>query len=158
MGRHSQESHQQVMVALLISALRKIVFSPMSYYVFFLSEGFPFNSQQLVLLLLSAYEMIKLKGYTSWAIGLSVAQMTQTIIRNQKNVHAISTLVKVGIGTIISPPSTPPTDRAGKKKGSTRRVPAILFVTSFQVTKSSASGRYQGIGCNFFFLRKCNQK
>lgn len=42
----------------------------------------------------SAYEMIKLKGYTSWAIGLSVAQMTQTIIRNQKNVHAISTLVK----------------------------------------------------------------
>jgi len=42
----------------------------------------------------SAYEMIKLKGYTSWAIGLSVANMTQTILRNQKNVHAISTLAK----------------------------------------------------------------
>ena len=95
------------MVALLISALRKIFFSPMSYYVSFLSEGFPFNSQQLVLHLLSAYEMIKLKGYTSWAIGLSVAQMTQTIIRNQKNVHAISTLVKVGKGTIISPHRIP---------------------------------------------------
>ena len=79
------------------------------YYV--LSEGFPFNSQQLVLLLLSAYEMIKLKGYTSWAIGLSVAQMTQTIIRNQKNVHAISTLVKVGIGTIMSPHPTPGSSR-----------------------------------------------
>ena len=92
------------------------------YYV--LSEGFPFNSQQLVLLLLSAYEMIKLKGYTSWAIGLSVAQMTQTIIRNQKNVHAISTLVKVGIGTIISPHPTPGSSR--QKKGSTRRVTAIL--------------------------------
>ena len=39
--------------------------------------------------------MIKLKGYTSWAIGLSVANMTQTILRNQKNVHAISTLAKV---------------------------------------------------------------
>ena len=79
------------------------------YYV--LSEGFPFNSQQLVLHLLSAYEMIKLKGYTSWAIGLSVAQMTQTIIRNQKNVHAISTLVKVGIGTIISPHPIPGSSR-----------------------------------------------
>ena len=79
----------------------------MSYYVSFLSEGFPFNSEQLVLHLLSAYEMIKLKGYTSWAIGLSVAQMTQTIIRNQKNVHAISTLVKVGKGTIISPHRIP---------------------------------------------------
>lgn len=64
-----------------------------------------------MLLLLSAYEMIKLKGYTSWAIGLSVAQMTQTIIRNQKNVHAISTLVKVGIGTIISPHPTPGSSR-----------------------------------------------
>ena len=83
----------------------------MSYYVSFLSEGFPFNSQQLVLHLLSAYEMIKLKGYTSWAIGLSVAQMTQTIIRNQKNVHAISTLVKVGIGTIMSPHPIPGSSR-----------------------------------------------
>lgn len=42
----------------------------------------------------SAYEMIRLKGYTSWAIGLSVANMTQTLLRNQKNVHAISTLAK----------------------------------------------------------------
>ena len=43
----------------------------------------------------SAYEMIKLKGYTSWAIGMSVATMTQALIRNQKNVHALSTLAKV---------------------------------------------------------------
>lgn len=42
----------------------------------------------------SAYEMIKLKGYTSWAIGLSVATMSQGLLRNQKNVHAISTLAK----------------------------------------------------------------
>lgn len=42
----------------------------------------------------SAYEMIKLKGYTSWAIGMSVATMTQALIRNQKNVHALSTLAK----------------------------------------------------------------
>ena len=44
----------------------------------------------------SAYEVIKKKGYTSWAIGLSVANMTQTLLRNQKNVHAISVLAKVG--------------------------------------------------------------
>jgi len=43
----------------------------------------------------SAYEMIKLKGYTSWAIGMSVATMTQSLIRNQKNVYALSTLAKV---------------------------------------------------------------
>ncbi|XP_015758015.1 PREDICTED: L-lactate dehydrogenase B chain-like [Acropora digitifera] len=42
----------------------------------------------------SAYEVIKKKGYTSWAIGLSVANMTQTLLRNQKNVHAISVLAK----------------------------------------------------------------
>ncbi|KAF4529755.1 hypothetical protein B566_EDAN018035, partial [Ephemera danica] len=29
----------------------------------------------------SAYEVIKLKGYTSWAIGLSVATLVQTILR-----------------------------------------------------------------------------
>lgn len=39
--------------------------------------------------------MIKLKGYTSWAIGMSVAIMSQALLRNQKNVHAISTLAKV---------------------------------------------------------------
>lgn len=42
----------------------------------------------------SAYEVIRLKGYTSWAIGLSVASLAQTILRNSNNVHAVSTLVK----------------------------------------------------------------
>ncbi|KAJ9585893.1 hypothetical protein L9F63_020456 [Diploptera punctata] len=41
----------------------------------------------------SAYEVIKLKGYTSWAIGLSVATLAQTILRNGCNIHAVSTLV-----------------------------------------------------------------
>ena len=122
---------------------RFLTYELLLYYV--LSEGFPFNSQQLVLHLLSAYEMIKLKGYTSWAIGLSVAQMTQTIIRNQKNVHAISTLVKVGIGTIISPPPHPRIEQA-KRKALLAGYRQSLFVTSLQVTKSSASGRHQGIG------------
>lgn len=41
----------------------------------------------------SAYEVIKLKGYTSWAIGLSVASLASSILRNTSNVHAVSTLV-----------------------------------------------------------------
>ncbi|XP_020710933.2 L-lactate dehydrogenase-like isoform X2 [Athalia rosae] len=42
----------------------------------------------------SAYEVIKLKGYTSWAIGLSISNLAQSILRNSSSVHAISTLVK----------------------------------------------------------------
>ncbi|XP_038260423.1 L-lactate dehydrogenase A chain [Dermochelys coriacea] len=42
----------------------------------------------------SAYEVIKLKGYTSWAIGLSVADLAETIMKNLKRVHPISTMVK----------------------------------------------------------------
>lgn len=45
----------------------------------------------------SAYEVIRLKGYTSWAIGLSVASLASAILRNTYNVHAVSTLVKVGL-------------------------------------------------------------
>lgn len=43
----------------------------------------------------SAYEVIRLKGYTSWAIGLSVAALAASLLRNTKNVHAVSTLVQV---------------------------------------------------------------
>lgn len=42
----------------------------------------------------SAYEVIRLKGYTSWAIGLSVASLASAILRNTHNVHAVSTLVQ----------------------------------------------------------------
>ncbi|XP_063294048.1 L-lactate dehydrogenase A chain [Pelobates fuscus] len=42
----------------------------------------------------SAYEVIKLKGYTSWAIGLSVADLAETIVKNLRRVHPISTMVK----------------------------------------------------------------
>lgn len=43
----------------------------------------------------SAYEVIKLKGYTSWAIGLSCASLASAILRNTNNVHAVSTLINV---------------------------------------------------------------
>ncbi|KAK2108994.1 hypothetical protein P7K49_014159 [Saguinus oedipus] len=42
----------------------------------------------------SAYEVIKLKGYTSWAIGLSVADLAETIMKNLRQVHPISTMIK----------------------------------------------------------------
>ncbi|KAI6196443.1 hypothetical protein M3Y94_01110600 [Aphelenchoides besseyi] len=41
----------------------------------------------------SAYEIIRLKGYTSWAIGLSVATICRAIIQNSRNVFALSTNV-----------------------------------------------------------------
>lgn len=44
---------------------------------------------------LSAYDVIKLKGYTNWAIGLSVADLTESLIRNMNRIHPVSTMVKV---------------------------------------------------------------
>ncbi|KAI1705280.1 lactate/malate dehydrogenase, NAD binding domain-containing protein [Ditylenchus destructor] len=41
----------------------------------------------------SAYEIIKLKGYTSWAIGLSVASIVASIMQNSRQVFALSTNV-----------------------------------------------------------------
>lgn len=40
----------------------------------------------------SAYEVISLKGYTSWAIGYSVASLARTILRNQRRIHPVSVL------------------------------------------------------------------
>ncbi|XP_016097454.1 L-lactate dehydrogenase A chain-like [Sinocyclocheilus grahami] len=42
----------------------------------------------------SAYEVIKLKGYTSWAIGMSVADLCESILKNLRKCHPVSTLVK----------------------------------------------------------------
>ncbi|XP_023574703.1 L-lactate dehydrogenase B chain [Octodon degus] len=42
----------------------------------------------------SAYEVIKLKGYTNWAIGLSVADLIESILKNLSRIHPVSTMVK----------------------------------------------------------------
>jgi L-lactate dehydrogenase len=42
----------------------------------------------------SVYEVIKLKGYTSWTIGLSVADLAESIMKNLRRVHPISTMIK----------------------------------------------------------------
>uniref|UniRef100_A0A8C0W9U5 Lactate/malate dehydrogenase C-terminal domain-containing protein n=1 Tax=Castor canadensis TaxID=51338 RepID=A0A8C0W9U5_CASCN len=41
-----------------------------------------------------AYEVIKLKGYTSWAVALSVTDLAGSILKNLRRVHPVSTLVK----------------------------------------------------------------
>ncbi|XP_045400585.1 L-lactate dehydrogenase A-like 6B [Lemur catta] len=42
----------------------------------------------------SAYEIIKMKGYTNWAIGLSVADLTESILKNLRRTHPVSTIIK----------------------------------------------------------------
>lgn len=41
-----------------------------------------------------AYEVISLKGYTSWAIGYSVASLARSLLRDQRKIHPISVLAK----------------------------------------------------------------
>ena len=43
----------------------------------------------------SAYEIIKLKGYTSWAVGLSVCTLCSSILRNTRSVYPLSTSIQV---------------------------------------------------------------
>ncbi|ESN93596.1 hypothetical protein HELRODRAFT_115469 [Helobdella robusta] len=42
----------------------------------------------------SAYEIIKLKGYTSWAIGVMISTLCNAILKNQKVIYSLSTLAK----------------------------------------------------------------
>ncbi|KAG3285627.1 L-lactate dehydrogenase C chain [Ictidomys tridecemlineatus] len=60
------------------------VFSELIYYEF---DFFPFYN-------CSAYEVLKLKGYTSWAVGLSVTDLAGSILKNLRRVHPVSTMVK----------------------------------------------------------------
>eukprot|EP00299_Pterocystis_sp_00344_P017418 c8726_g1_i1.p1 GENE.c8726_g1_i1~~c8726_g1_i1.p1 ORF type:complete len:319 (-),score=88.61 c8726_g1_i1:18-974(-) len=46
----------------------------------------------------SAMEIIKLKGYTNWGIGLTCAGIVGAIVRNSRSVHAVSTLVQGSYG------------------------------------------------------------
>lgn len=48
---------------------------------------------------LSAYEVIRLKGYTNWAIGLSVADITESLMKNMNRIHPVSTMVQVNSNT-----------------------------------------------------------
>jgi len=42
----------------------------------------------------SAYEIIRLKGYTSWAIGLTISTLCDAILNNKRSPYSVSTLIK----------------------------------------------------------------
>ena len=42
----------------------------------------------------SAYEIIKLKGYTSWAIGIMVSTLCSAMLRNMRQLYTLSTNAK----------------------------------------------------------------
>lgn len=42
----------------------------------------------------AAYKIIKLKGYTSWAIGLSVSQLVRALLSDTSTVHCVTVSVK----------------------------------------------------------------
>ena len=41
----------------------------------------------------AAYEVIKLTGYTNWAIGAAVSSLVRTILHNEHRVVPVSTIV-----------------------------------------------------------------
>lgn len=77
-----------------------------------------------------AYEVIKLKGYTSWAIGMSVADLVESIMKNLHKVHPVSTLVQVK----RREKTVQPVHRLAKGAG-----PFIYLVFSFYVTEHARS-------------------
>ncbi len=42
----------------------------------------------------AAYEVIRAKGYTNWAIGLTVANLVECVLRNEERVLPVSTLTR----------------------------------------------------------------
>ncbi|CAB3259038.1 unnamed protein product [Arctia plantaginis] len=42
----------------------------------------------------AAYEVIKLKGYTSWAIGLSLTEIVRALITDSNTIHPVTTCIK----------------------------------------------------------------
>ncbi|KAH1009970.1 hypothetical protein HUJ05_004337 [Dendroctonus ponderosae] len=52
--------------------------------------------------IMSAYDVIKLKGYTSWAIGLSVASLASSILRNSNNgLHGVDGEVFLSLPAVL---------------------------------------------------------
>lgn len=44
--------------------------------------------------------MIRLKGYTNWAIGLSVGDLIESLIKNMNRIHPVSTMVQVSAAPV----------------------------------------------------------
>lgn len=72
-----------------------------------------------------AYEVIKLKGYTSWAIGMSVADLVESILKNLHKVHPVSTLVQVR--SLLENHATVTVPSAGVTSHSANSILSVLF-------------------------------
>ncbi|KAL5551134.1 hypothetical protein UlMin_001310 [Ulmus minor] len=61
---------------------------------FFENKQIPFEKETLASIhravIESAYEVIRLKGYASWAIGYSVANLARSILLDERKIHPIS--------------------------------------------------------------------
>jgi hypothetical protein len=68
--------------------------------------------------------VIKLKGYTSWAIGLSVAALALSILRNGYNVHAVSTLVNV---STVFPRKREIEKKESRKKEKNKKLLSLVY-------------------------------
>lgn len=44
-----------------------------------------------------AMEVLKGKGQRSWSVGLSVADLVDSILKDKRKVHSVSTLAKVNV-------------------------------------------------------------
>lgn len=50
-----------------------------------------------------AFEMMKNRGQRSWSVGLSIADITNSILTDTKKVHSVSTLAQVQLRTSAIP-------------------------------------------------------
>lgn len=89
----------------------------------------------------SAYEVIRLKGYTNWAIGLSVGDLIESLMKNMSRIHPVSTMVQVS--------ALPPTASFSDGGCSLEAVP---LSSRFGVV--SAQGMY-GIGEEVYLSLPC---
>lgn len=47
-------------------------------------------------------ELLRVKGQRSWSVGLSVADLLDSIVNDKKKVHSVSVLAKVIVVLIVS--------------------------------------------------------
>lgn len=54
-----------------------------------------FHTSCVLIVLFRAFEMMKNRGQRSWSVGLSMADITDSILRDKSKVHSVSTLAQV---------------------------------------------------------------
>jgi L-lactate dehydrogenase len=59
----------------------------------------------------NAYEVIKVRGYTDWSIDIFVTDLVEIIMKNIRQLHPISTMIKGLYGIMSSSVSHAPWDK-----------------------------------------------